>query len=107
MTFQTFDYNLRTPKELDFRLIKTSKNNLIEIHIPRPMPWDSPFVSLFSLGLSEDGHGGINRLASRSFFFSQKSKMAVHHPMNWKVYQKKSVMSGKSLVVGYISVKHK
>ena len=38
MTFQTIDYNLRTSRELDFRLIKASKNNLSEIHISRPTP---------------------------------------------------------------------
>ena len=41
MTFQTIDYNLRTSRELDFRLIKASKNKLSEIHISRPTPQDS------------------------------------------------------------------
>ena len=34
-TFQIIDKNVRTSQELDFRLIKTSKNS---IHIDRPTP---------------------------------------------------------------------
>ena len=46
---------------------------------------------------SEDGE-----IASISivFLFTEKSKMEVHHPMNWKVCRTKSVTSGKSWVVG-------
>ena len=46
---------------------------------------------------SEDGE-----IASISivFLFTEKSKMEVQHPMNWKVCRTKSVTSGKSLVVG-------
>ena len=46
---------------------------------------------------SEDGE-----IASISivFLFTEKSKMEVHHPMNWKVCRTKSVTSGKGLVVG-------
>ena len=53
---------------------------------------------------SEDGE-----IASISivFLFTEKSKMEVHHPMNWKVCRTKSVTSGKSLVVGYSSMKHR
>ena len=36
MMFQTIYGNLRTPQELDFRSITTSKNNLSEIHISLP-----------------------------------------------------------------------
>ena len=38
MTFQTIDWNEQTSQELDFSLITISKNNLSEIHIPRPTP---------------------------------------------------------------------
>ena len=44
--------------------------------------------------------GGIDRLVSRSFFFSQKSKRAVQHQMNYYVCQAESVKSGETLVVG-------
>ena len=46
---------------------------------------------------SEDGE-----IASISivFLFTEKSKMTVQQQMNWKACQKKSVTSGKSLVVG-------
>ena len=37
-TFQTIYSNMRTSQEIDFRLITTSRNNLSEIHIPRPTP---------------------------------------------------------------------
>ena len=42
---------MRTSKELKFCLFTTSKNNLSEIHIPRPTPyWGLLSVSSFSLG---------------------------------------------------------
>ena len=37
MTFKTVDLNVQRSQELDFRLIITSKNNLSEIPISRPM----------------------------------------------------------------------
>ena len=53
---------------------------------------------------SEDGE--IARI-SIVFLFTEKSKMEVQHQMNWNVCQTKSVTSGKSLVVGYSSMKHR
>ena len=40
------NYNVWEPQEIDFRLITTSKNNLSEIHIFWPVPYDSLFCAI-------------------------------------------------------------
>ena len=64
MTFQTIDKNVRTSYEKDFCFIKTFKNNLTEIHIFRPTPYDSFSVPSFSLN-GNNTHSPLEDLLPR------------------------------------------
>ena len=80
MRFQTIDKNVRTSQELDFRLITTSKNNLSELHISLPTPWDSFCDPVGTL--SNDDDDGSEKVVKKMNLRSLKLNRVYLDPLN-------------------------